>query len=61
MLDKDFDTFNSNFISYETLQTPCFFIIITKYMENRDLCFENITNADNLLLSLNSTSNHRLQ
>lgn len=43
------------------LQALCFHISALEYFKDRVLCFEDVTNTDNLILKLNTRLNHRLE
>lgn len=54
MLGNDFKTFLITPIPDKTLQALCFHISTLEYLKDRALYFKDITDADNLTLSLNT-------
>lgn len=54
MLGQDFKTFITNPIPDKTLQALCLYIFALEYQKDEIPCFENITNVNNLPLSVNA-------
>ncbi len=59
MFSQDFETFLISLISNKTLQTLYFHIFTMKYLKVEVSYFENVTNVDNLNLSLNAGLDYR--
>lgn len=57
MLGQDFKTLITNPIPDKTLQAFCLYISSLGYQKDKIPCFENITNVDNLPLSINASLN----
>lgn len=61
MFGNNFGTFLTILISDETLQAFSFHIFALGYLKARALHFENVTNADNLILNLSARLDYRLE
>lgn len=57
MLGQDFETFITNPILDKTLRALCFHILALEYLKDKAPRFEDVTDIDNLTLSMNTSLN----
>lgn len=60
-IGQDFGTFITNLILDKIFQAFCFYIFALGYFEDEILYFEDVTNVNNLTLSVNTGFNYKLK
>lgn len=61
ILDKNFGTFSINLILNKTFKILCLYIFTLEYIKDEALHFKDITNINDVILSLNTGLNSKLK